>query len=53
MAYRDADVLGAGQLWTERYYRKIYEFGLMALQAGYEYIWVDTCCIDKSSGAEL
>jgi hypothetical protein len=24
-----------------------------ALQSGYQYIWVDTCCIDKSSSAEL
>ncbi|KAF5230829.1 hypothetical protein FANTH_13680 [Fusarium anthophilum] len=53
LAHTDADVLGAGPLWTERNYRKIYQFGLMASQAGYEYIWVDTCCIDKSSSAEL
>ncbi|KAK3943598.1 hypothetical protein QBC46DRAFT_420065 [Diplogelasinospora grovesii] len=25
----------------------------MARQHGYEYIWIDTCCIDKSSSAEL
>ncbi|KAK4209898.1 hypothetical protein QBC37DRAFT_429614 [Rhypophila decipiens] len=24
-----------------------------ALEDGYEYIWVDTCCIDKTSSAEL
>ncbi|KAI4595348.1 hypothetical protein KJ359_007023 [Pestalotiopsis sp. 9143b] len=24
-----------------------------ALSDGYEYIWVDTCCIDKTSSAEL
>lgn len=24
-----------------------------ALKAGYQYCWVDTCCIDKSSSAEL
>ncbi|KAF5585259.1 het-domain protein [Fusarium subglutinans] len=53
VTHRDADVLGAGPLWTERNYRKIYQFGLMASQAGYEYIWVDTCCIDKSSSTEL
>jgi hypothetical protein len=34
-------------------YRKIYDFRCRALQDGYEYIWVDTCCIDKSSSAEL
>jgi len=25
----------------------------IALQAGYPYVWIDTCCIDKSSSAEL
>ncbi|CAI6336805.1 unnamed protein product [Periconia digitata] len=25
----------------------------LALQIGYEYAWLDTCCIDKSSSAEL
>jgi hypothetical protein len=34
-------------------YRKICEFRRLALQDGYEYIWVDTCCIDKTSSAEL
>ena len=24
-----------------------------ALQYGLEYVWIDTCCIDKSSSAEL
>ncbi|KZM19433.1 hypothetical protein ST47_g9412 [Ascochyta rabiei] len=24
-----------------------------ALQDGYKYVWIDTCCIDKSSSAEL
>ncbi|KAF4332166.1 het-domain protein [Fusarium beomiforme] len=53
IAQRDTDVSGTGPRWNEGIYRKIYEFGLMASQAGYEYIWVDTCCIDKSSSAEL
>lgn len=34
-------------------YRKISDFRRLALQDGYEYIWVDTCCIDKTSSAEL
>lgn len=33
--------------------RKIEMTCRMALQAGYTYAWVDTCCIDKSSSAEL
>jgi hypothetical protein len=24
-----------------------------ALKGGFEYVWIDTCCIDKSSSAEL
>lgn len=32
---------------------KIYEFRLVALQNGYDWVWIDTCCIDKSSSAEL
>ena len=24
-----------------------------ALAEGYDYVWIDTCCIDKSSSAEL
>jgi hypothetical protein len=26
---------------------------IQAANDGYEYIWIDTCCIDKSSSAEL
>lgn len=25
----------------------------VAMKDGYNYIWIDTCCIDKSSSAEL
>lgn len=32
---------------------KIQNFCLVALEYGLEYGWVDTCCIDKSSSAEL
>jgi len=34
-------------------YRKIKSFCQQALRDGLEYAWVDTCCIDKSSSAEL
>lgn len=34
-------------------FRKIDQFRQLALRDGYEYVWVDTCCIDKSSSAEL
>ncbi|KAK7735649.1 hypothetical protein SLS53_007390 [Cytospora paraplurivora] len=34
-------------------YVKISEFCRTAWKDGYDYAWVDTCCIDKSSSAEL
>ncbi|KXJ88113.1 heterokaryon incompatibility protein-domain-containing protein, partial [Microdochium bolleyi] len=34
-------------------YHKIAESCRLAVQYGYGYVWVDTCCIDKSSSAEL
>ncbi|KAH0429950.1 hypothetical protein CcaCcLH18_08095 [Colletotrichum camelliae] len=34
-------------------YRKIEETCRLATNHGLEYAWVDTCCIDKSSSAEL
>jgi hypothetical protein len=34
-------------------YGKIQFFGEQARRDGLQYFWVDTCCIDKSSSAEL
>jgi hypothetical protein len=34
-------------------YNKIEKVCIQALRDGYGYIWIDTCCIDKSSSAEL
>ncbi|KAE8131019.1 ankyrin repeat-containing domain protein [Aspergillus pseudotamarii] len=34
-------------------YKKIEECCSMAHEMGYEYVWIDTCCIDKTSSAEL
>ena len=34
-------------------YKKIKHACEEALKGGYEYIWIDTCCIDKTSSAEL
>lgn len=38
--------------WKEGY-RKIVGTCKLALESGIRYAWVDTCCIDKSSSAEL
>ncbi|KAF4992900.1 hypothetical protein FGRMN_6843 [Fusarium graminum] len=34
-------------------YEKIRKTCELALDEGHDYVWVDTCCIDKSSSAEL
>ncbi|OBZ69923.1 hypothetical protein A0H81_10584 [Grifola frondosa] len=34
-------------------FRKLEECCACALQDGYQYVWIDTCCIDKTSSAEL
>ena len=34
-------------------YKKIRFCGRQAAEDGLQYFWVDTCCIDKSSSAEL
>jgi hypothetical protein len=37
-----------GRNWT-----KIYRSSALARKLEYKYIWIDTCCIDKTSSAEL
>lgn len=34
-------------------YRKVLDYCRLAAQQGYSWVWVDTCCIDKTSTAEL
>ncbi|TGJ85193.1 hypothetical protein E0Z10_g3589 [Xylaria hypoxylon] len=34
-------------------FQKIHSFSQQALKEDFEYIWVDTCCINKDSSAEL
>ncbi|KAH8198863.1 hypothetical protein TruAng_006971 [Truncatella angustata] len=34
-------------------FKKVEQSAGVAVNNGYEYIWVDTCCIDKTSSAEL
>ena len=34
-------------------YEKIRHASMQAISDGYQYVWIDTCCIDKSSSAEL
>ncbi|KAH8800724.1 heterokaryon incompatibility protein-domain-containing protein [Xylogone sp. PMI_703] len=34
-------------------WKKIWSVCLQACRDGYDYVWIDTCCIDKSSSTEL
>jgi hypothetical protein len=38
---------------TKEGYTKIQNCCRQALRDGYDHVWIDTCCIDKSSSAEL
>jgi hypothetical protein len=44
---------GMNHAVTKAGYRKIDFCGKQAKKDGLEYFWVDTCCINKSSSAEL
>ena len=41
------------EIRSRRGYKKIVETCKRAKQDGYEWVWIDTCCIDKRSSAEL
>jgi hypothetical protein len=47
------DDLRNGTAESKRGYAKIIKCCNLALEHGFEYVWVDTCCIDKSSSSEL
>ncbi|KAL9620041.1 MAG: hypothetical protein Q9160_005419 [Pyrenula sp. 1 TL-2023] len=38
---------------VKRGWKKVWSACLQACRDGYDYIWIDTCCIDKSSSTEL
>ncbi|KAI1842834.1 hypothetical protein JX266_011010 [Neoarthrinium moseri] len=49
-----ASQVGSEAKWMQTSgYQKILFCGQQAKQDGIEYFWVDTCCIDKTSSAEL
>jgi len=49
---RTKDQVRAG-LERKSGFTKISQASLMSKEYGYEYVWIDTCCIDKTSSAEL
>ncbi|KAI0877523.1 heterokaryon incompatibility protein-domain-containing protein [Hypoxylon argillaceum] len=50
---QDWQSLSTAELALKEGYRKIDYCCKQAIQDGYEWMWIDTCCIDKSSSAEL
>src|ERR1700712_1668647 len=39
--------------FSKKGYQKLDSCCKQAVKNGYEYVWIDTCCIDKTSSAEL
>ncbi|KAI0436741.1 heterokaryon incompatibility protein-domain-containing protein [Xylaria telfairii] len=50
---QDWQGLSVADLELKEGYRKIDYCCKQALQDGFEWVWIDTCCIDKTSSAEL
>ncbi|KAI0102501.1 heterokaryon incompatibility protein-domain-containing protein [Nemania sp. FL0031] len=50
---KDWESLSTPELQLKDGYRKIDYCCKQAIEDGYDWVWVDTCCIDKSSSAEL
>ncbi|KAK4223149.1 heterokaryon incompatibility protein-domain-containing protein [Podospora fimiseda] len=53
VSFQDLSLLPKSALKKKAGYGKIEGCCTRAVQDGYEYCWVDTCCIDKTSSAEL
>ncbi|KAI0416782.1 heterokaryon incompatibility protein-domain-containing protein [Xylaria grammica] len=50
----NTDARSTQQSWSYKEgARKLRDSAALAAREGYEYIWIDACCIDKSSSAEL
>ncbi|EEU44562.1 uncharacterized protein NECHADRAFT_101749 [Fusarium vanettenii 77-13-4] len=45
--------LTQGTASLKRGWKKVENFCRVAQKEGFRYVWIDTCCIDKSSSAEL
>ncbi|KAI1427747.1 heterokaryon incompatibility protein-domain-containing protein [Xylaria sp. FL1777] len=50
---QDWQSLSGAELELKEGYRKIDYCCKQAIKDGYDWVWIDTCCIDKTSSAEL
>ncbi|KAK4159888.1 heterokaryon incompatibility protein-domain-containing protein [Cladorrhinum sp. PSN259] len=53
VSFQDLSLLGKSALKKKAGYDKIVGCCARAVEDGYQYVWIDTCCIDKTSSAEL
>jgi hypothetical protein len=53
VTFRDLAELSREQLLLKRAYEKVEKCCTKALECGLEWVWMDTCCIDQTSSAEL
>ncbi|KAK3300585.1 heterokaryon incompatibility protein-domain-containing protein [Chaetomium fimeti] len=53
VTYEDFQTLSADALRAKKGYAKVVDCCWQAMADGYNWVWVDTCCIDKRSSAEL
>ncbi|KAI0713848.1 hypothetical protein C8Q76DRAFT_471327 [Earliella scabrosa] len=53
LSFQDIQNIHIDDEARERRAKKVRKFCELASQQGYEWAWVDTCCIDKTSSAEL
>jgi hypothetical protein len=47
------DIESGADISKKEGYKKLQYLCQQALEDGFKYVWIDTCCIDKSSSAEL
>ena len=53
VSFHDLLTKASSELDSQAGYSKIRSCCALAAQEGFEYVWIDTCCIDKTSSAEL
>ncbi len=53
VTFRDLAELSREQLALKKGYQKVEKCCAKALAWGLEWVWMDTCCIDQQSSAEL
>ncbi|KAL7934213.1 RNA 3'-terminal phosphate cyclase domain-containing protein [Trichoderma chlorosporum] len=53
ITFQDMQTKDRSAAMKKRGWRKLEDSSKRAARDGFQYIWIDTCCIDKTSGTEL